>query len=197
MGIDVDNFFGTYTPRLDDKARLFLPAKFRPRLEGGVVLTRGQENCIYGWTTEAFGAFTDRIRETPNVDVLVNATVVSAQGGGRLESVIVRDGMSGEQRELPAAAMFIFIGTAPRTAFCGELVQRDAQGFVLTGRDLMTDGQRPAGWTAQRDPYLFETSVPGVFCAGDARHGSGKRVAAAVGEGSATVSMVHQYLQTV
>ena len=139
----------------------------------------------------------DRIRETPNVDVLVNATVVSAQGGGRLESVIVRDGMSGEQRELPAAAMFIFIGTAPRTAFCGELVQRDAQGFVLTGRDLMTDGQRPAGWTAQRDPYLFETSVPGVFCAGDARHGSGKRVAAAVGEGSATVSMVHQYLQTV
>ena len=86
-------------------------------------------------------------------------------------------------------AMFIFIGTAPRTAFCGDLVQRDAQGFVLTGRDLMNDGQRPAGWTAARDPYLFETNVPGIFCAGDARHGSGKRVAAAVGEGSATVSM--------
>ncbi len=65
MGIDANNFFGTYTPRLDDKARLFLPAKFRPRLEGGVVLTRGQENCIYGWTTESFTAFTDRIRETP------------------------------------------------------------------------------------------------------------------------------------
>ena len=110
---------------------------------------------------------------------------------------MVSDGVSGERRELPAAAMFIFIGTAPRTAFCGDMVQRDAQGFVLTGRDLMTDGQRPAGWTAQRDPYLFETSVPGIFCAGDARHGSGKRVAAAVGEGSATVSMVHQYLQTV
>jgi MraZ protein len=65
VGIDANNFFGTYTPRLDDKARLFLPAKFRPRLEGGVVLTRGQENCIYGWTTESFAAFTDRIRETP------------------------------------------------------------------------------------------------------------------------------------
>jgi thioredoxin reductase (NADPH) len=139
----------------------------------------------------------DRIRETPNIEVLPNAIVASARGDGRLESVIVCDGVSGEQRELPAAAMFIFIGTAPRTAFCGDLVQRDAHGFVLTGRDLMTDGQRPAGWTAQRDPYLFETSVPGIFCAGDARHGSGKRVAAAVGEGSATVSMVHQYLQTV
>ena len=65
MSVDVNNFFGTYTPRLDDKARLFLPAKFRPRLESGIVLTRGQENCIYGWTPESFSAFTDRIRETP------------------------------------------------------------------------------------------------------------------------------------
>ena len=93
--------------------------------------------------------------------------------------------------------MFIFIGTSPRTALCAGLVERDAGGFVLTGRDLTTDGSRPAGWMANRDPFLFETNVPGIFCAGDARHGSGKRVAAAVGEGSATVSMVHQYLQTV
>ena len=76
-------------------------------------------------------------------------------------------------------------------------VERDAQGFVLTGRDVMVEGTSPAGWTAARDPYLFETNVPGIFCAGDARYGSGKRVAAAVGEGSATVSMIHQYLQTV
>ena len=139
----------------------------------------------------------DRIRETPNVEVLVNTSVASVRGSGRLEAVTVCDGTSGERRELPAAAMFIFIGTAPRTALCGDLVMRDAQGFVLTGRDVMTDGHPPAGWTAGRDPYLFETNVPGIFCAGDARHGSGKRVAAAVGEGSATVSMIHQYLQTV
>jgi thioredoxin reductase (NADPH) len=74
---------------------------------------------------------------------------------------------------------------------------RDPQGFVFTGPELMNGGNRPAGWTVPRDPYLFETNVPGIFCAGDARHGSGKRVAAAVGEGSATVSMIHQYLQTV
>jgi thioredoxin reductase (NADPH) len=156
------------------------------------VLVRGPD-----LTTAMSSYLVERIRETPNIEVLANTSVASARGNGRLEAVTVRDGVSGERRELPAAAMFIFIGTAPRTACCRDLVQRDAYGFVLTGRDLMTDGQRPAGWTAARDPYLFETSVPGIFCAGDARHGSGKRVAAAVGEGSATVSMIHQYLQTV
>ena len=75
--------------------------------------------------------------------------------------------------------------------------QIDPQGFILTGRDLMTEGRRPKGWTAPRDPFPFETSVPGIFAAGDARAGSGKRVAAAVGEGSATVGMIHQYLATV
>ena len=139
----------------------------------------------------------DRIADTPNVEVLVNTRVVSARGEGRLEGVTIGNSATGEERELPAAAMFIFIGAAPRTAMVKDVVMRDPQGFVLTGRDVMTDGKRPPGWTAARDPFPFETSVPGIFCAGDARYGSGKRVAAAVGEGSATVSMIHQYLQTV
>lgn len=139
----------------------------------------------------------DRIAETPNVEVLVNTSVCSARGDGRLEAVTVIDSVTRERRELPVAAMFIFIGTSPRTGLCGNLVMRDPQGFVLTGRDVMNEGRQPAGWTASRDPFPFETNVPGIFCAGDARRGSGKRVAAAVGEGSATVSMIHQYLQTV
>ena len=139
----------------------------------------------------------ERITETPNIEVLANTGVVSAHGEGRLEAITVRNGVTGEQAMVPTAAMFIFIGAAPRTGFCADLVMRDPQGFVYTGRDLMNGGNRPAGWTAPRDPFLFETNVPGIFCAGDARHGSGKRVAAAVGEGSATVSMIHQYLQTV
>jgi thioredoxin reductase (NADPH) len=139
----------------------------------------------------------DRIAETPNVEVLANSSVVSARGDGRLEVVTVLDGVTGTRREIAAAAMFIFIGAAPRTGFCADLVMRDPQGFVFTGPELMNGGNRPAGWTVPRDPFLFETNVPGIFCAGDARHGSGKRVAAAVGEGSATVSMIHQYLQTV
>jgi thioredoxin reductase (NADPH) len=139
----------------------------------------------------------DRIADTPNVEVLLNTRIVSARGQERLEGVTLANSVTGEQRDLAAAAMFIFIGAAPRTSMVADLVMRDPQGFVLTGRDVMVEGKRPAGWTAPRDPFPFETSVPGIFCAGDARFGSGKRVAAAVGEGSATVSMIHQYLQTV
>jgi len=139
----------------------------------------------------------DRINETRNIEVLTNTSIAAARGNGHLESVMLRDSVSGMEREMNASAMFIFIGTAPRTMLCGNLVLCDPHGFVLTGRDVMIDGKRPAGWTVERDPFPFETNVPGIFCAGDARSGSGKRVASAVGEGSATLSMVHQYLATV
>jgi thioredoxin reductase (NADPH) len=140
----------------------------------------------------------DRVREAADVVEVLPCTRVEAVKGDRcLEAVTVADTVTGVVRDLPAAGMFIFIGAAPRTSMVDGLVERDAQGFILTGRDVMARGRRPRTWTADRDPFLFETSVPGVFAAGDARHGSGKRVAAAVGEGSATVSMVHEYLQTV
>lgn len=139
----------------------------------------------------------DRIAETANIEVLSGATVAAVRGDGRLEAIAVADVESGATRELDADAMFVFIGSAPRTDLVADLVDRDAQGFIITGRDLLVDGRWPKRWTADRDPFLFETSVPGIFAAGDARRGSGKRVASAVGEGSATVSMVHQYLRTV
>ena len=139
----------------------------------------------------------DRIRETANIVVRPNTRVTAVSGNGRLESITLLNSATNESEVMPTSAMFIFIGTAPRTGMVNGLVERDPQGFIYTGRDVMVDGQRPKGWTADRDPFLFETSVPGVFAAGDSRHGSGKRVAAAVGEGSATVSMVHEYLQTV
>ena len=93
--------------------------------------------------------------------------------------------------------MFIFIGAAPRTEMVAGLVDLDEKGYVLTGPDLPRENGRPRGWMLERDPHLFETNVPGIFAVGDIRAGSGKRVAAAVGEGSATVSMVHRYLETV
>jgi thioredoxin reductase (NADPH) len=139
----------------------------------------------------------DRIAETKNVEVLPNSVVTQVSGNGRLESITVENLVTHERCDFPAAAMFIFIGTAPRTQMVAGLVERDAQGFILTGRDLMIDGHPPRDWPLKRDPFLFETSVPGVFAAGDARKGSGKRVASAVGEGSATVSMIHEYLETV
>ena len=93
--------------------------------------------------------------------------------------------------------MFIFIGSAPRSDVVADLVERDPGGFILTGPDLRADGKLPKGWPLERDPFLLETSVPGMFAAGDVRHGSSKRVASAVGEGSSAVGMVHKYLETV
>ena len=93
--------------------------------------------------------------------------------------------------------MFIFIGSTPRSDLVDGLLARDAGGFILTGPDLRSDGKLPSAWPLERDPFLLETSVPGIFAAGDVRHGSSKRVAAAVGEGSAVVGMVHKYLETV
>jgi thioredoxin reductase (NADPH) len=93
--------------------------------------------------------------------------------------------------------MFIFIGARPRTEMVAGVLELDPQGYVLTGPALSVSGHRPRGWLLERDPLLFETSVPGVFAAGDVRAGSSKRVAAAVGEGSGTVGMVHSYLETV
>jgi len=139
----------------------------------------------------------DRIADTKNVEVMPNVVVAGVSGDGHLESVSVENVVTRQRCDFPVAAMFIFIGTAPRTGMVADLVERDAQGFILTGRDLMIDGHPPRDWPLIRDPFLFETSVPGVFAAGDVRHGSGKRVASAVGEGSATVSMIHEYLETV
>jgi len=138
----------------------------------------------------------DRIKETPNVEVILNARVTGVAGEARLGSVTLTRG-TGEVLEMPICGLFIFIGTRPNTSVVKDLVQLDSQGFILTGPDLVGDGRRPRGWMPDRDPFMFETNVPGIFAAGDARSGSGKRVASAVGEGSATVRLVHSYLETV
>ena len=93
--------------------------------------------------------------------------------------------------------MFIFIGAEPRTSWLEGMVERDLNGFVLTGPDLMRDGKRPKGWALERDPGLLETNIPGLFAVGDVRHGSIKRVASGVGEGSIAIQFVHQYLSKV
>jgi thioredoxin reductase (NADPH) len=139
----------------------------------------------------------DRIEETPNIEVLTHTSLAAVHGEGRLERVTLANAESGERCEMPADGVFIFIGAAPRTELLEDLVDLDSEGFVLTGRDTMVEGRRPPDWEPDREPFFYETSVPGIFAAGDVRHGSGKRVAAAVGEGSGTISMVHQYLQMV
>ncbi len=139
----------------------------------------------------------DQIHAAPNIQVITNAEVVEVKGEQRLETVLVKNRVTNEIQPFPVAAMFIFIGAAPHTDLVKDLVERDSAGFILTGPDLYRDGKWPKDWTLKRDPYLLETSCPGIFAAGDVRHGSIKRIASAVGEGSITVAFIHQYLRTV
>ena len=139
----------------------------------------------------------DQIGGTENIEVLTRRTVVEAHGQNRLEAISVMDSESGEITRVDTPAMFLFIGAVPHSGCVAGIVEVNKAGFILTGPDLMVDGQRPKGWKLQRDPYLLETSVPGIFAAGDVRQGATRRVAAAVGEGANVVSQVHQYLRTV
>ncbi len=139
----------------------------------------------------------DQIQSIPNIEVLLGTEVAEVKGSDRLEAVCITNRDTGETQDLSISALFIFIGAVPRTDLAGELVSRDSAGFILTGMDLLKNGKRPNGWTLNRDPFLLETNCPGIFAAGDVRHGSIKRIATAVGEGAMTVAFVHQYLRTV
>jgi thioredoxin reductase (NADPH) len=134
----------------------------------------------------------DQIAACPNIEVRYETSVTAAHGTGHLASVNIT-GPNGDE-ELPLAAIFVFIGQQPHTEWLEGLVVRDPGGFVLTGSQLLEEGKRPAGWNLDRDPFLLESSMPGVFVAGDVRHRSIKRIASAVGEGSMAVQFVHQYL---
>ncbi len=135
----------------------------------------------------------DQIDQTPNIAVRSCASVVAVEGGENLERITVRDENTGETETLPAGALFVFIGAAPQTDWLNGVVARDDRGFILSGSEV-TRGERRGGWPLDREPYLLETSVPGVFVAGDVRNQSVKRVASGVGEGSIAVQFVHQYL---
>ncbi|MGH9944002.1 MAG: FAD-dependent oxidoreductase [Pyrinomonadaceae bacterium] len=136
----------------------------------------------------------DQIKQTPNVHIEFNSRVVGVRGTEHLEAISVHCDESGETNEVPANYLFVFIGATPHTDWLDGVVERDRRGFIPTGPDLLREGKRPRGWGLDRDPYLLEASVPGVFAVGDVRQGSIKRVASGVGEGSVAISFVHQYL---
>jgi thioredoxin reductase (NADPH) len=139
-----------------------------------------------------------QINETPNIHVLLNSKVTEVHGENRLESITITNTQTGQLQTVPTSGLYIFIGAVPHTDAVAGLIERDANGFILTGPDLMQNGrERPRGWTLDRQPYLLETNVPGIFAVGDVRHGSTKRVAAGVGEGSIAVQLIHQYLTRV
>ncbi|HEY2302370.1 MAG TPA: FAD-dependent oxidoreductase [Acidimicrobiales bacterium] len=136
-----------------------------------------------------------QIAELPNVSVRTCSEVVGASGSDHLERLRIADRQAGTEEEVEASWLFVFIGAAPATGWLGKEVRRDENGYVITGPDLVLDGQLPADWPLERQPYFLETSVPGVFAAGDVRGQSVKRVASAVGEGAMAVALVHRYLE--
>jgi thioredoxin reductase (NADPH) len=139
----------------------------------------------------------DQIRGISNIRVETEAEVIEAHGDGHLEGITIINRASGETRKESTPAMFIFIGAVPCTAWLRGQLPTDDRGYLLTGSFLPRDGDHTKGWKEDRDPFIFETLIPGIFAAGDTRHASIKRVASAVGEGSITVQMVHQYLSKV
>jgi len=164
-------------------------AKFAERV---VILVRGESLAS---TMSQY--LIDQIKETPNIQLWTHASVAEVHGETRLEEISVLCSDTGKIERVPASSMFIFIGALPRTDWLADLLERDERGFLLTGPDLIRDGQRPKGWALDRDPFLLETNVPGIFSVGDVRHGSIKRVASGVGEGSVAVQFIHQYLSKV
>ena len=139
----------------------------------------------------------DQLKATPNIQIEFNTCVVEAHGADRLEAISIHCLETNETHEVPTNSLFIMIGAAPNTDWLAGIVERDERGFIYSGPQLTRDGKRPNGWKLDRDPGLLETNVPGVFVVGDVRHGSVKRVASGVGEGSVAISFVHQYLSKV
>jgi thioredoxin reductase (NADPH) len=150
----------------------------------------------------------DQIEATPNIRVRPRTSVVGAHGTDHLDGLTLVDAATGDKESVSTQWLFIFIGAEPRTDWLPASVLRDEHGFVFAGPDLLVEGRRPAGWPLERDPYHLETSVPGVFVAGDMGRGqslivwaiaegraAAKGVASAVGEGAMAVMLVHRYLE--
>ena len=136
----------------------------------------------------------ERIKKTENISIITNCEVTEVCGNGRLDSITIHHFDTNTTETRKASALFVFIGAEPHTEWLDGVVCRDAKGFLITGANLSSNGKRPAGWQLERDPYLLETNVPGVFAVGDVRDGAVRRVANSVGEGSIVLYFIRQYL---
>jgi len=139
----------------------------------------------------------DQIAATKNIAVRLNTSVLEVKGTGRCETITLMNNKTCARETVSASALLFYVGAIPYTDWLAGVVERDAQGYIYSGGHFLKGGKRPSGWTADRDPFMLETSVPGIFVAGDVRHASAKGVTSGVGEGAMAVKLIHQYLSTV
>jgi thioredoxin reductase (NADPH) len=139
----------------------------------------------------------DQIAATKNIAVKLNTSVLEVKGTGRCETITLMNNKTCARETVSASALLFYVGAVPYTDWLGGIVERDAQGYIYSGGHFLKDGKRPSSWTPDRDPFMLETSVPGIFVAGDVRHASTKGVTSGVGEGAMAVKLIHQYLSTV
>ncbi len=139
----------------------------------------------------------DAMKTNEKIEILLNTDLVEVKGSNTLEQIVIKDTKSAEMQTYAASAMFVFIGVQPQSKIVSDLLMCSGKGYIFTGPDLMVDKKPPQGWTLERDPFLLETSVPGIFAAGDVRYGTNHRVASAVGEGAIAFALMKEYLKTL
>jgi len=146
---------------------------------------------------EASKYLVDALEQNEKIELLLDTDLMEIKGTEKFQAVVVKNRVTGETSTLPGAAMFVFIGVSPQSKLMEGQVLCDEKGYVYTGPDLIREGKRPPNWTLTRDPMLMETSVPGIFAAGDVRFGTNHRVASAVGEAGVATMMIKQYLKSL
>ncbi len=168
--------------------------------QGAMYLTRFARKVtvlIRGPEATASQYLIDALQQNPKIEICLNTDLLEVRGSDKLEEIVIKNTEKQEVRTLPAAALFVFIGVRPQSNLAADLIERDANGYIYTGPDLVREGKRPISWKPDRDPLMMETSVPGIFAAGDVRHGTNHRVASASGEGGIAVASIKQYLKTL
>jgi thioredoxin reductase (NADPH) len=180
--------------------RVFVVGGANSAAQGALYLSRFASKVtvlIRGPKPTASQYLIDALEANEKVELLVNTDLIELKGENTLEQLVVRNNVSDEVQTFDAAALFVFIGVRPQSQPVANLVKRSERGYIFTGADLLKDNKPPQGWTLDRLPFLFETSVPGIFAAGDVRYGTSHRVASAAGEGAVAYAMMKEYLKAL
>ena len=190
-----------YTEAMNYKDKVvFVVGGANSAAQGAIYLSRFANKVIVlirGHEPTASKYLVDALKENHKIEILLNTDLLEVKGTNTLQQIVVKNTRNGEVQTLYAAAMFVFIGVRPQSQAVSGLVKCSDKGYIFTGPELIVDKKPPQGWTLERDPFLLETSVPGIFAAGDVRYGTNHRVASAVGEGAIAFALMKEYLKTL